>query len=150
MTRAAFYAPVRPPQPGQRPAQFGPTAATNLLTALSALRNTQNNFMGVWLNYYAARMRLARELGIMMLDQDGSWIEYPIPNSSPDDSSVSDKSSLAGLPLPPAVPTEWIELTDSLPQQANAVAPAAVETSEGPVEVDARHAELIKETDHVD
>ena len=47
LTRAALYAPVRPPQPGQRPAQFGPTAATNLLTALSALRNTQNNFLSV-------------------------------------------------------------------------------------------------------
>jgi len=73
MTRAAFYAPVRPPQPGQRPAQFGPTAATNLLTALSALRNTQNNFMGVWLNYYAAQMRLDRELGTMKLDENGKY-----------------------------------------------------------------------------
>jgi len=134
LTRAALYAPVRPPQPGQRPAQFGPTAATNLLTALSALRNTQNNFLSVWLSYYASRMRLARELGIMMLDHDGSWIDHPIPNSSLDDSSGSDKSSLAELPLPPAVPTEWIELTDRLPQEPDALLPAAVETSDGPVE----------------
>jgi len=155
LTRAALYAPVRPPQPGQRPAQFGPTAATNLLTALSALRNTQNNFMSVWLNYHAARMRLARELGIMMLDHDGSWIDHPIPNSSLDNSSDSDKSSLKELPLPPAVPTEWIELTDRLPQEPNALPPAAVETSDGPVEgrpieSDVRQEELVKETDHVD
>ncbi len=155
MTRAAFYAPVRPPQPGQRPAQFGPTAATNLLTALSALRNTQNNFMSVWLNHYAARMRLARELGIMKLDHDGSWIDHPIPNSSLDNSSDSDKSSLEELPLPPAVPTEWIELTDRLPQEPDALPPAAVETSDGPaesrpIESDVRQEELVKETDHVD
>jgi len=145
MTRAAFYAPVRPPQPGQRPAQFGPTAATNLLTALSALRNTQNNFMGVWLNYYAARMRLVRELGTMKLDQDGGWMDHPVSNSSLANASDSDASS-----LPPALPGEWIALADRLPQEPDALAPAAAETSDRPVEVDARHAELVKETDHVD
>jgi hypothetical protein len=150
LTRAALYAPVRPPQPGQRPAQFGPTAATNLLTALSSLRNTQNNFLGVWLNYYAARMRLARELGIMMLDQDGSWIEYPIPTSSPDNSTVPDKPAVAQLSLPPAVPAEFIELVERLPQGPDASTPAAIETSDGPVEdrpveVDTRHAEFGKE-----
>ncbi|MBW8039798.1 MAG: hypothetical protein FVQ85_07345 [Planctomycetes bacterium] len=134
LTRAALYAPVRPPQPGQRPAQFGPTAARDLLTALSALLNTQNNFMSVWLNYHAARMRLARELGIMMLDHDGSWIDHPIPNSSLDKSSDSDKSRLKELLLPPAVPTEWIDLADRLPQEPDALPPVAIETSDGPVE----------------
>jgi hypothetical protein len=145
MTRAAFYAPVRPPQPGQRPAQFGPTAATNLLTALSALRNTQNNFMGVWLNYYAARMRLARELGTMKLNEDGRWMDHAVSNSSMDNPSNSDAPS-----LPPALPSEWIELVDRLPQEPDALAPATVETSDGPVELDARHAEPVKEADHVD
>jgi len=145
MTRAAFYAPVRPPQPGQRPAQFGPTAATNLLTALSSLRNTQNNFMGVWLNYYAARMRLERELGTMKLDQDGDWMDHRILNSSLANASNSDASSLS-----PALPSEWIELVDRLPQEPDAPAPTATETSNGPVDVDARHAELVKEADHVD
>ncbi len=150
MTRAAFYAPVRPPQPGQRPAQFGPTAATNLLTALAALRNTQNNFMGVWLNYYAARMRLARELGTMKLDRDGDWIDHPVSNSDLTGASDSYTSS-----LPPALPSEWIELADRSPQEPDALASAAVETSDGPVqgrpvEVDSQHVELMKETDHVD
>ena len=81
LTRSALYAPVPPPQPGQGAAQFGPTAAQNLLAALSSLRNTQNNFMGVWLNYYAARMRLSRELGVMVVDQDGIWIDEPIPDT---------------------------------------------------------------------
>ena len=145
MTRAAFYAPVRPPQPGQRPAQFGPTAATNLLTALSALRNTQNNFMGVWLNYYAARMRLDRELGTMKLDRDGGWMDHRVSNSSLAKASENDASS-----LPPALPSEWIELADRLPLEPDAPAPAAVETSDGPAEVDARDAELVKEADNVD
>jgi len=148
MTRAAFYAPVRPPQPGQRPAQFGPTAATNLLTALSALRNTQNNFMGVWLNYYAARLRLARELGTMKLDQDGRWMDHAISNAGPADTSDSGVS-----PLPPAVPTAWIELADRLPhlqQQPDASAPAAFPTAKDSVETDVRSAELVEETDHVD
>ena len=106
MTRAAFYAPVRPPQPGQRPAQFGPTAATNLLTALAALRNTQNALMSVWLNYYAARMRLDRELGIMVLDQDGRWMDYPPPSSGHDDPMDGDDPALEELPPPPpTIPT---------------------------------------------
>jgi hypothetical protein len=147
MTRAAFYAPVRPPQPGQRPAQFGPTAATNLLTALTALRNTQNNFMGVWLNYYAARMRLARELGTMKLDQDGAWMDRPIANAGLPYASDTDAS-----PLPPAVPTEWVELADRLPsvQQPQALTAAVVQTVGGPVEADIQPAELVEETDHVD
>jgi len=152
MTRAAFYAPVRPPQPGQRPAQFGPTAATNLLTALAALRNTQNNFMGVWLNYYAARMRLDRELGTMKLDQDGHWIEHP------DTTSPAIASDIGASPLPPTVPTEWIALADRLApiqQQADALVPVAHQTSDNPVEnrpveVDSQPAERVKEADHVD
>ena len=145
MTRAAFYAPVRPPQPGQRPAQFGPTAATNLLTALSALRNTQNNLMGVWLNYYAARMRLQRELGTMKLDEDGDWIDHPVSNSSLANASDNNASN-----LPPALPGGWIDLADRLPQEPDSPAPAVVETSGDTVEVDAQHVEFVKEADHAD
>jgi hypothetical protein len=150
MTRAAFYAPVRPPQPGQRPAQFGPTAAQNLLTALASLRNTQNNLMGVWLNYYAARMRLARELGTMKLDQDGRWIDYSVTNASLANASDIDVSN-----MPPALPSEWIKLADRLPKQSDALVPVADVTSDGPdenrpVNIDTRYAEIVKETDHVD
>ena len=112
MTRAALDAPVRPPQPGQRPAQFGPTAAFNLLSAQSALRDTQNRFMGVWLGYYAARMRLARELGIMKLDNDGAWIDDPLPGSSRNQSLGADSPAPEELSVPPAVPVGYIELVD--------------------------------------
>ena len=44
----------QPPSPGaDGTIQFSPTTATNSLTALSDLRNTQNNFLSVYLNYYA-------------------------------------------------------------------------------------------------
>ena len=79
LTRANLYAPVPPPQPGQRALQFGPTSAFNLLSSLSSLRDTQNSFLGVWLSYYAARIRLAREMGVMKLDENGTWIETPLP-----------------------------------------------------------------------
>ena len=61
----------------EAPAQeeLGPTTALNLLSAIDALRDSQNNFMSVWLNHYATRMRLMRELGIMQLDGHGMWID---------------------------------------------------------------------------
>lgn len=151
MTRAAFYAPVRPPQPGQRPAQFGPTAATNLLTALSALRNTQNNFMGVWLNYYAARMRLARELGTMKLEGDGNWLDESDADADSANVTEGDTSS-----LPPAVPDEWMALAESTPasaQEARAAGSVVDDThnhlDHGLVEVGVQPAAIVKESDHV-
>jgi hypothetical protein len=92
--------PVPPSEPGQPAAQFGPTAALNLLTALSDLRNAQNNFMSVWLNYYATRMQLMRDLGFMQLDGEGGWIDIPLP--------AADSVRLEELDLPPAVPQEWL------------------------------------------
>ncbi len=150
MTRAAFYAPVRPPQPGQRPAQFGPTAATNLLSALAALRNTQDNFMGVWLNYYAARMRLARELGTMQLDEDGKWMDHSASDANLAIGSESDASN-----LPPALPDEWLALAERSPQQQDSPAPGASEAprssvDDPPGEVHTRPADIVKETAHVD
>jgi hypothetical protein len=123
LTRADLYAPVAPPQPGQRVAQFNNTTAFQLLSAQSALRTTQNNFLGVWLAYYASRMRLARELGIMVLDIDGSWIEYPLPGSG--DSEVGCEPMLnspaPGGELPPPVG----ELPPLLPAEMEAPAGGA-------------------------
>ena len=61
LTQEELNRPQPPPEPGQPASQLGPTAATNLLTALSDVRNAQNAFLSVWLNYYADRMRLARD-----------------------------------------------------------------------------------------
>jgi len=97
LTREELTQPVAPAEPGQPSNQLGPTAALNLLSALSDLRSTQNNFMSVWLNYYATRMRLVRELGVMKIDDQGRWI---------DDQSINDilENQVEELPLPPPIP----------------------------------------------
>ena len=93
-TRERLNEPPPVGQPRQLPPVF------DLLTALSDLRNTQNNFMSVWLNYYAARMLLYRELGIMELDDRGIWIDRPLDEYRCD--------GCDGCPLPPDVPQQWI------------------------------------------
>jgi hypothetical protein len=92
-TRETLSKPVPPALPGQGPAQFGPTAALNLLTALSDLRNSQNNLMSVRLNYHAARLRLMRELGVMRIDENGLWIEESLESAL--------RATEAECPLPP-------------------------------------------------
>ncbi len=83
--------------------QFGPTAALNLLTAMNDLQSSQNNFMSVWLNHYATRMVLMRELGLMELDERGIWIDRPL------DELVAGADRMDAEPLPPDVPTEWFD-----------------------------------------
>lgn len=75
MNRERLYAPVPPAQPGQPPPSFGGNTTRNLIDGLRSLLSAQNQFMNTWFSYYAARMRLARELGIMKLDPHGRWIE---------------------------------------------------------------------------
>jgi hypothetical protein len=109
VTQKRLSAPVQPPQPGERPAQRSTTTAINLLSALSSLRDTQDRFLSVWLNYYAARMRLSRELGTMVLNQEGQWIDYPISGANHDGTLDADdpgRQEPPPLPLPTAVPTE--------------------------------------------
>jgi hypothetical protein len=101
LTREDLNEPTAPPEPGQPASQLGPTAATNLLTALSDLRNTQNNFMSVWLNYYADQIRLARDTGLMQLDENGAWIDVPLIA----DEGLPDED----LELPPPIPEDWIK-----------------------------------------
>lgn len=101
LTQEELNKPVPPPAPGEAATQLGPTAALNLLTALSDLRNTQNNFMSVWLNYYATRMQLMRELGVMQLDEQGRWIDTPL--------SAAELPAPEELAPPPALPIEWMD-----------------------------------------
>jgi hypothetical protein len=124
LTQEDLNKPVPPPEPGQPANQLGPTAALNLLTALSDLRDTQNNFMSVWLNYYAVRMQLARDLGIMMLDEEGRWIDVPLTGPTTEE--------MEELPPPPTIPAEWIQLVEdvSSPEPAAAVAPVNFSSAE--------------------
>jgi hypothetical protein len=107
-TQEVINTPPPPPQPGQEASsQLGPTAALDLLNAISALTDSQNNLMSVWLDYYATRMRLARELGVMQLDAGGMWIDQPL--------STAERLKAEEVPLPPAVPDQWLEQLEPAP-----------------------------------
>jgi hypothetical protein len=106
-TRAELNRPLPPAEPGTPATTFGPTAVQNLLSALSDLSNAQNNFMSVWLNYYAGRMQLMRDLGIMQLDERGRWIDRPLDE-------VLAELSCPPEALPPDVPDQWFETLDKV------------------------------------
>ena len=112
-TQLSLNPPRHAPQPGQRP-PINPTMAIQLLSAQSSFRDTRNNFLNAWLSYYAARMRLSRELGTMELDPEGRWIEYPIGGSDHDAPAGTDDPGREELPLPPAIPAGWVELAEHL------------------------------------
>ncbi len=137
LNRLNLDQPVPPAQPGFPPAQFGQTTARNLREALAALRTTQNAFLAAWLNYHAARMRLDRELGTMVLDNEGRWIQDPPPSSSPAEALDVENPDLEVLPPPPPIPAEWIELVQYLPQDPHAPAPVVTNPREDRA---ARHA----------
>ncbi|MBL9092513.1 MAG: TolC family protein [Planctomycetaceae bacterium] len=107
-TREVLSKPPEPAVPGQAAAGLGPTAALNLLTALNDLQASQNNFMSVWLNHYAARMILVRELGLMELDDRGIWIDRPL------DELLARAELCSPEDLPPDVPQSWYEALDQL------------------------------------
>jgi outer membrane protein TolC len=99
-TQRELNAPGRIPQPGQRPF-ISPTTAINLLSAQRSFLSSQNGLLGAWLSFYATRMRLYRELGIMTLDSDGKWIEFPIaPPPGDEDADAAEESSFPDLPPP--------------------------------------------------
>ncbi|GAB5402977.1 MAG: hypothetical protein Aurels2KO_12080 [Aureliella sp.] len=105
-TQLSLLTPPPPQQPGAR-AQINPTTAINLLSAQSSLQNSQNSFLAAWLDYYAARLRLYRELGVMQLDPSGKWIE----NSVDFGATMQNVERIEiEQPLPPPVPMEVLEL----------------------------------------
>jgi hypothetical protein len=56
--------------PGRVAVPFGPSAAANLLGALNAYRETQDNLMRACLNHYVARIRLFRDIGAIDVEDD--------------------------------------------------------------------------------
>jgi hypothetical protein len=106
-TREVLNQPPPAPQPGQTASQIGPTAAMDHMDALNALTESQSNLMSVWLDYYANRMRLAREMGIMQLDDCGMWIDQP--------PSATARLSAEEAPLPPTPPDSWLKELEQVP-----------------------------------
>lgn len=126
-TRETLNTPPQPPQPGEPTTSLGPTAALNLLTALNDLLSSQNNFMSVWLNYYATRLRLARELGTMQLDERGQWLDVPLEEA--------ERLRADEAPLPPDVPDSLFKaLDENLPahQPAPATEPPSLPPAQDP------------------
>jgi hypothetical protein len=116
-TREALNKPIPPQAPGAPPAQFGPTSALNLLTALSDLRSSQNNFISVWLNFRATKMQLLRELGVMEIDENGAWAEQPLIAIQREE---EDEYS-----LPPEVPEVWFDKLNQLKWDEGLAVPPA-------------------------
>jgi hypothetical protein len=61
-----------PPRPGAVPV-FGATTARDLVSALSDLLDSQNDFLGLRIGYDVLRMALDFELGTMQMGEDGLW-----------------------------------------------------------------------------
>lgn len=114
-TQTQLDAPVRPALPGQRPPQFGSTTSQNLIASSSSLRDTQSGFLEVWLDYYATRMRLMREMGTMALGEDGLWLD-PVSESNENTPPALDvERMLVPEDLPPPIPQAWIDLLRMFP-----------------------------------
>jgi hypothetical protein len=124
-TQEAINQPPPPPQPGQSPgaAQLGPTTVLNLLTALADLRTSQDNLTSAWLNHYAQRMRLYRELGLMQLDACGMWIDRAL--------AEADRATAEELPLPPPVPGSLLPQSPPLPPSSTPAGPATASPPPG-------------------
>ena len=112
-TQLSLLTPPPPGQPGVQ-AQINPTTAINLLSAQSSLQSSQNSFLAAWLDYYAARLRLYRELGVMQLDPDGRWIENASDFGA---ETESDSQESLPPPLPEDASTVPGQDSDPMPTQ---------------------------------
>jgi len=108
-TQLQLNPPRQPVQPGQR-APINPTLARDLLSAQLSFLSSQNSLLSAWLSYYATRMRLYRELGVMRLDPEGRWIESPLEDI--EEFGPAESPDAEELPRP--IPTSWIEVAEYL------------------------------------
>ena len=120
-TRESLNEPPGPTPVGQTAQTgLGETAALRVLQSLADLRSTQDNFMSVWLAYYATRMSILREMGILELDECGRWIDMPFDRYRWLQCDIP--------PLPPNIPLEWINeagaLSDPLSGQVQQFSPS--------------------------
>ncbi len=88
IARLRLNPPVRPDQPSRT----SPTAARDLVSALSDLLDAQNDLLNVWVSYEVLRVVLDFEMGTMQLDPTGIWVDPgPIEDAdTPDGASVPD------------------------------------------------------------
>ncbi|MEZ6069055.1 MAG: TolC family protein [Pirellulales bacterium] len=92
-----------PPKPGDA----GPTSTTtarDLVDALSGLNNDQDAFLSVWVNYEVLRRSLDFNLGTMLLDNRGVWVDpgpIRVPRSGPREPREEIPPGEIGVPVYP-------------------------------------------------
>lgn len=79
---------ISPPPKLGREARSSPTAARDLVSALSDLQDAQNDFLKVWVNYEVLRMLVDFELGTMRLNEAGLWVD---PHSDETEGTSDDE-----------------------------------------------------------
>lgn len=83
-----------PVQPG-KVSRASPTAARDLVSALSDLLDAQNDFLSVWVSYETLRVLLDFEMGTMQLDPTGIWIDPgPIEEADTPSGVLSEYGSI--------------------------------------------------------
>jgi hypothetical protein len=102
-----------PPRPGASP-QFGATTARDLVSALSDLLDSQNDFLSLRVGFDILRLVLDFELGTMRTDAEGLWID---PGSITEASLAArfERWREERLHPPAAKPSEQASEPDSAP-----------------------------------
>jgi len=84
IARLKLNPPLRPNQPSRT----SPTAARDLVSALTDLLDAQNDFLNVWVANQVLRVLLDFEMGTMELDPSGVWVDSGIAGAA--DSVATD------------------------------------------------------------
>ncbi|MEL6109236.1 MAG: TolC family protein, partial [Planctomycetota bacterium] len=97
IARLKLNPPVKPDQPSRT----SPTAARDLVSALTDLLDAQNDFLNVWVANEVLRVLLDFEMGTMQLDPTGVWIDTGIAGQTDSPASDDSPAELLGLPIDP-------------------------------------------------
>lgn len=106
IARLSLNPPVRPNQPSRT----SPTAARDLVSALTDLLNAQNDLLNVWVSYEVLRVLIDFEMGTMELDPTGVWIDPGPLEQEPLSEELPWQQGEQVLPLSSA---ELVPLLDS-------------------------------------
>ena len=109
----AWLALSEPVKPGaQSGASLGPTAARDLVQALSGLLSAQDTILGIWVENESRRMTLDLNLGTMRLDKCGMWIdpaEFPLYEQLVTPRQPADKTAGPGASqASEKLPHDWL------------------------------------------
>ncbi|KAA5543804.1 TolC family protein [Roseiconus nitratireducens] len=113
IARLKLNPPVRPDQPSRT----SPTAARDLVSALSDLLDAQNDFLNVWVANEVLRILLDFEMGTMRLDPSGVWID----SGFSDDLEMPVEPVEDGLPEMLSAPGIEAELIPAGPSEGQAL-----------------------------